>query len=702
MKVSEYANDVNLSVAEILKKCHELAINVNNKDDYLTDDDIIMLDNTINLISTDDEITFEEEEDIEDKVDEIMTSSRVDKSMKDSISKEKLKKKDASKQDFNLKKKEMYKHKNKLMKNETDENIVLYKNGMSVAEFANVLNVGGAEIIKKLMENGLMLSLNQPIDFENAEIIALDYKKTLKREETQDVTNFESYEIIDKEEDLVKRPPIVTIMGHVDHGKTTLLDYIRNTHMVDKEFGGITQHIGAYQTKYKDELITFIDTPGHAAFTEMRARGASVTDIVIIIVAADDGVKPQTKEAVDHALSANVPIIVAVNKIDKPDANIDRVLTEMAEIGITPEAWGGDTPFINISAHTGEGVELLLETILTIAEVNELKANPNRYAVGAVIESRLDKNVGGVASFLIQNGTLRLGDPIVVGTSYAKVRTMKNDRGESIVLAGPSTPVEITGLTENPSAGDKFMAFETEAEAKAVAQKRHDAAKMNAGKDKKVSLDDLFASVDAGNKEINVVLKADVRGSEEAVKNALEKIKEKDVSVKVIRSGIGAISESDVVLASASNAIIIGFNVVASNNAKDIAKDNNIDIRLYTIIYKLVEDIEAAINGMLDPEYEEKVLGSAEVRKIFKFSKIGNIAGCYITSGIVKNGAMARVIRDGVVIASDEVIASLQREKDTVKEVKKGFECGITLEKFNDFKEGDTIEAYEMIEVKHA
>ena len=702
MKVSEYANDVNLSVAEILKKCHELAINVNTKDDYLTDDDIIMLDNTINLISTDEEITYEEEEDIEDKVDEIMTSSKVDKTMKESVSKEKLKKKDANKQEFNMLKKEMYKHKNKLMKNEADENIVLYKNGMSVSEFASVLNVGGAEIIKKLMENGLMLSLNQPIDFENAEIIALDYNKTLKREETQDVTNFEEYEIIDKEEDLVKRPPIVTIMGHVDHGKTTLLDYIRNTHVVDKEFGGITQHIGAYQTKYKDELITFIDTPGHAAFTEMRARGASVTDIVIIIVAADDGVKPQTKEAVDHALSAKVPIIVAVNKIDKPDANIDRVLTEMAEIGITPEAWGGDVPFINISAHTGEGIDLLLETILTIAEVGELKANPNRYAVGAVIESRLDKNVGGIASFLIQNGTLRIGDPIVVGTSYAKVRTMKNDRGESIVEAGPSTPVEITGLTENPSAGDKFMAFETEAEAKSVAEKRKDAAKMNAGKDKKVSLDDLFASVDAGNKEINVVLKADVRGSEEAVKNALEKIKEQDVSVKVIRSGIGAITESDVVLASASNAIIIGFNVVASSSAKDIAKDNNIDIRLYTIIYKLVEDIEAAINGMLDPEFEEKILGEAEIRKIFKFSKIGNIAGSYITNGIVKNGALARVIRDGVVIASDEKIASLQREKDTVKEVKKGFECGITLEKFNDFKEGDTIEAYEMIEVKHA
>lgn len=702
MKVSDYAFDVNLSVAEILKKCHELEINVKSADDYLSDDDIIMLDNTINIISTDEEITYEEEDDIDDKVDEIISSSTIEKKIKNSVSKEKLKKKDSSKQEFNMLKKEMYKHKNKLMSNKADENIIVYKNDMSVSDFANALNVSGTEIIKKLMENGLMLSLNQPIDFENAEIIALDYHKTLKKEETQDVANFESFEVVDNPEDLVKRPPIVTIMGHVDHGKTTLLDYIRNTHVVDKEFGGITQHIGAYQTKYKDELITFIDTPGHAAFTEMRARGASVTDIVIIIVAADDGVKPQTKEAVDHALSAKVPIIVAVNKIDKPEANIDRVLTEMTEIGITPESWGGDVPFINISAHTGEGIDLLLETILTIAEVNELKANPNRYAIGAVIESRLDKNIGGIASFLIQNGTLRIGDPIVVGTSYAKVRTMKNDRGEAIVEAGPSTPVEITGLTENPSAGDKFMAFETETEAKKIAEKRASQAKLNSNASKKVSLDDLFKSVDAGNKEINIVLKADVRGSEEAVKNALEKIKEKDVSVKVIRSGIGAITESDVVLASASNAIIIGFNVVAPATSKEYAKDNNVDIRLYTIIYKLVEDIEASINGMLDPEYEEKIIGEAEIRKIFKFSKIGNIAGSYITSGVVKNNALARVIRDGVVIASDEKIASLQREKDTVKEVKKGFECGITLEKFNDFKEGDTIEVYEMIEVKHA
>lgn len=704
MTVKDYAKDVNLSVAEILKKCKELAINVNNGDNFLTDDDIIMLDNLINLISTDEETTFEEEDVIDDKVDEILDSSSFDKEIKESIKKEKLKKKDNkdNKNDFNMLKKEMYKHKNKLMSNNsTDESIVLYKQNMTVGELANALNVSGTDIIKKLIGMGLMVSINEPLEFENAEILALDYGKTLKREETQDVSNFEEYEIIDNEENLVKRPPIVTIMGHVDHGKTTLLDYIRHTHVVTQEFGGITQHIGAYQTMYNGELITFIDTPGHAAFTEMRARGASVTDIVIIIVAADDGVMPQTKEAIDHAKAANVPIIVAVNKIDKKDANIDRVLTEMNEAGITPEAWGGEVPFINISAHTGEGIDLLLETILTVAELENLRANPNRYASGAVIESRVDKNVGGVASFLIQNGTLRIGDPIVVGTSYAKVRTMKNDRGESIAQAGPSTPVEITGLTKNPSAGDKFMAFETEAEAKSIAEKRERLVKLNEGKQKGISLDDLFNNINAGDKEINILLKADVRGSEEAVRSSLEKITTNEVKVNVIRSGIGAISESDVILASASNAIIIGFNVVASTNAKELAKDKNIEIRLYTIIYKLVEDVESAINGLLDPVYEEKVLGSAEIRKIFKFSKIGNIAGVYVTDGLIKSNALARVIRDGIIIASDDAIKSLQREKDSVKEVKKGYECGVTLDKFNDFKEGDIIEAYEMIEVPH-
>ena len=704
MTVKDYAKDVNLSVAEILKKCKELAINVNNGEDLLEDDDIIMLDNLINLISTDEETTFEEEDVIDDKVDEILDSSSFDKEIKESIKTEKLKKKDNkdNKNDYNTLKKEMYKHKNKLMSNNsTDSSIVLYKHNMTVGELANALNVSGTDIIKKLIGMGLMVSINEPLEFENAEILALDYGKTLKREETQDVSNFEEYEIIDNEENLVKRPPIVTIMGHVDHGKTTLLDYIRHTHVVMQEFGGITQHIGAYQTMYNGELITFIDTPGHAAFTEMRARGASVTDIVIIIVAADDGVMPQTKEAIDHAKAAGVPIIVAVNKIDKKDANIDRVLTEMNEAGITPEAWGGEVPFINISAHTGEGIDLLLETILTVAELENLRANPNRYASGAVIESRVDKNIGGVASFLILNGTLRIGDPIVVGTSYAKVRTMKNDRGEAIAQAGPSTPVEITGLTKNPSAGDKFMAFETEAEAKSIAEKRERLVKLNESKPKGISLDDLFNNINAGDKEINILLKADVRGSEEAVRSSLEKITTNEVKVNVIRSGIGAISESDVILASASNAIIIGFNVVASNAAKELAKDKNIEIRLYTIIYKLVEDVESAINGLLDPVYEEKILGSAEIRKIFKFSKIGNIAGVYVTDGLIKSNALARVIRDGIIIASDDAIKSLQREKDSVKEVKKGYECGVTLDKFNDFKEGDIIEAYEMIEVPH-
>ena len=701
MSVKDYASDLSLSVAEVLKKCKELGIKVSSGEDILTDDDIIMLDNTLNLISTDDEITYDEDELVENVAMDIMESKNITES--NTSKKQKLKKKDSikeNKDNYKMLKKEMYKHKEKLMSNNVSEDIVLYKQGMTVSELANNLNVSGTDIIKKLMSLGLMLGLNDSIDFETAEIVVLDYKKTLKKEEPQDLANFEEFEIIDKEEDLVKRPPIVTIMGHVDHGKTTLLDYIRHSHVVEGEFGGITQHIGAYQITHNDNKITFIDTPGHAAFTEMRARGASVTDIVIIIVAADDGVMPQTKEAIDHAKSANVPIIVAVNKIDKPEANPDRILTEMVENGITPEEWGGDIPFIRISAHTGEGIDLLLETIETIAEVNEYKANPNRYATGSVIESKLDKNVGGIASFIIQNGTLRIGDPIVVGEHFGKVRTMKNDLGESIVEAGPSTPVEVTGISENPEAGDKFMAFETEAKAKEIASKRKN---INASKYKNdvVSLDDLFKKIESGQREVNVVLKTDVRGSEEAVKNALQKINIGDVVVKVIRSGIGTITESDVVLANASNAIIIGFNVVPSNITKEIAKEYNVDIRLYTIIYKLVEEMELAIQGMLDPEYEEKVIGNVEIRKIFKFSKIGNIAGCYVTDGMVKNGASVRVVRDGIIIQEDK-ISSLQKGKDTVKEMKKGYECGITLDTFNDIKEGDMLEVYELVEVKNA
>lgn len=701
MSVKEYAESMNISVAEVLKKCEELGIEVSNALDDLSDDDVINLDYAMNLISTEADVTLDEEDVIDEAVDDIMESSNI-KTINDSNSKQKLKKRSSiqnSKEEYMKKRKQMYKNKDKLSKNAIDETVILYKDGMTVGELAEELKVASSEIIKKLIGLGLMVSVNQSIDYDNAELIALEYQKNLKREETQDVANFEEYEIIDKEEDLQKRPPVVTIMGHVDHGKTTLLDFIRKSKVTETEFGGITQHIGAYQVEHDGEKITFIDTPGHAAFTEMRARGASVTDIVIIIVAADDGVMPQTKEAVDHALSANVPIIVAVNKIDKPEANIEKIMTGMAEIGITPEQWGGKYPFVNISAHTGEGVETLLETISLISEMNNLRANPNRYAIGSVIESRVDKSIGGIASILIQNGTLRLGDPIVVGTAFGKVRTMKNDRGESIVEAGPSTPVEITGLSDNPIAGDKFMAFETETEAKHVAEKRADIVKANKNKKETLSLDDLFAKINAGQKEINVVLKADVRGSEEAVKNALEKIDVEGVRIKVIRSGIGTITESDVVLANASNAIIIGFNVSPSSITKEIAKEYNVEIRLYTIIYKAVEEMELAMKGMLDPEFEEKILGTAEIRKIFKFSKVGNIAGVSVTDGVMKNGANVRVIRDGIVIF-DGKIASIQREKDTVKEVKKGFECGITLENYSDIKEGDILENYEMVEVK--
>ena len=700
MNIKDYAKDVNLSVAEVLRKCDELGIKADGNS-ILSDDDIIMIDNTINLISTDKETTYEEEDQIDDVVEKVLQSENIVKKDMVANSKQKLKKKDSSNADFKNLKKQMYKSKSKLMSNVKEDNIVLYEDGMSVKAFADALGVSLNDIIKKLMSLGLMLSMNEVIDFENAEIVALDYNKTLKKKESQDIADFDHYEVIDDEKDLKERPAIVTIMGHVDHGKTTLLDYIRSTRVAEGEAGGITQAIGAYQTEKDGHKITFIDTPGHAAFTQMRARGASVTDIVVIIVAADDGVMPQTKEAIDHAKSAGVPIIVAVNKIDKPNINIERVYTEMSENGITPESWGGEYPFINLSAKTGEGVDTLLETILAIAEVKELKANPNRYALGAVIEEKLDKNVGGLSSFLILNGTIRLGDPVVVGTTYGKVRTMKNDKGESIVEAGPSTPVEITGLNDTPKAGDKFMAFETIEEAKEVAEKRKNIEKEKSNVKKTLSLDELFESVNAGQKEVAVVLKADVRGSEEAVKSALENIKVKDVRVKVIRSGIGPISESDIVLASASKAIVIGFNVVSSSDAKAMAKEYGIEIRCYTIIYKLVEDVEAALNGMLDPEYEEKIIGSAVVRQIFKFSKVGNIAGVYVTDGIVKNNANVRVIRDGKILI-DTKISSIQRGKDQAKEVKKGFECGITLEKYDDFKEGDTFEVYVMEQVKHA
>lgn len=703
MSIKEYAESMGCTVQEILNKCKELGIKADSKDTFLEDDDIIVLDNAINIISTNTESTFEDNDALDEAVENILGAEM--EPAKPTLKKQKLKKKGQNSffnkdNDYLNKKKAMYKNKEKLKTNaNSDDNIVLYEDGETVSSFADKLGVSGTEIVKKLISLGLMMNLNQALSFENAEILALEFNKTLKKSETMDITNFEEYEIIDNENDLISRPPVITVMGHVDHGKTTLLDYIRKSHVAQGEAGGITQAIGAYQIDYNNQKVTFIDTPGHAAFTEMRARGASVTDIVIIVVAADDGVMPQTKEAVEHAMSANVPIVVAVNKIDKQGANPDKIMQEMAELNLTPEAWGGNVPFVNISAVTGEGIDKLLDTVLAIAEMAELKANPNRYAIGTVIESRVDKALGSVASLLIQNGTLRLGDPIVAGVVNGRVRTLKNDQGQNIISAGPSTPVEVTGLNGSPAAGDKFMAFENEKIAREVAEKREISFKNQKQKKETVSFDDLFSKIQSGVKEIKVVLKCDVRGSEEAVKNALEKINVEGVKIKVIRSGIGAITESDVILANASDAIVIGFNVVPSNITKEVAKEYSVEIRLYQIIYKLVEEMELAMKGLLDPEYEEKVLGTAEIKRMFKFSKVGAIAGCIVTSGIIKNKANVRVIRDGVIIY-DGVIASLQREKDTVKEVKNGLECGITIVNFNDLKEKDVFEVYENVEVK--
>ena len=700
MSVKEYALEQGYTVQEVLDKCKELGLKITKAGDILDDDSIIVLDNSMNLISSDKDTTHDDEEVLDEVVEDILSETNLIKEQH-TVRKQKLnKRKEQDKNEYSTKKKAMYKSKTKLKTNEeTDDNVAIYKEGMTVSDFALALNVNLPDLIKKLMSLGLMLNQNQEIDFENAEIIALDYKKVLKKEETQDISNFEEYEIIDKEEDLKPKPPVITVMGHVDHGKTTLLDYLRKSNVAEGEAGGITQAIGSYQIDYKGNKITFIDTPGHAAFTEMRARGTSVTDIVILIVAADDGVMPQTKEAAEHALSANVPIVVAVNKIDKPEANPDRIKEGMAALNITPEDWGGNVPFVNISALTGEGIDNLLETVLAIAEMNELKANPNRYASGTVIESRIDKNLGGVASLLIQNGTLRLGDPIVVGTAYGKVRTLKNDQGKEIVSAGPSMPVEITGLSDNPSAGDKFMAFETEKKARSVSEKRAALLSSIDCNKKAVTFEDLFEKIQSGTKEINVVLKCDVRGSEEAIKSSLDKIDVEGVKIKIIRSGIGTITESDIVLANASDAIIIGFNVVPSAITREVAREYCVEIRLYQVIYKLIEEMELAMKGLLDPEFEEKIIGNAEVRKLFSFSKVGTIAGVYVTNGIVKNKAKIRVIRDGVIIY-DGIISSIQREQDQVREVKSGFECGITIENFNDIKEKDEFEIYEDVEVK--
>lgn len=579
------------------------------------------------------------------------------------------------------------------------ENIEYY-DGITVNELANKLNKNASDIIKLLFMLGKMMTINSTLDDENVELICMEYgveaTKIAEKEEESLIDDE-----IDDEKDLVERAPIITIMGHVDHGKTTLLDAIRKSNVTAGEFGGITQHIGAYQVEVNNKKVTFLDTPGHEAFTAMRQRGASVTDISIIVVAADDGVMPQTKEAIDHSKAANVPIIVAINKIDKTGANSDKIKNALSELGLMPEEWGGDTIYVECSAKTGQGVKDVLETILVVSEVKELKANPKKLATGTVIEAKLDKGRGPVATLLVQNGTLRQGDSIVVGTAYGKIRRMSNDKGEEIKEALPSTPVEVIGLNDVPVAGDNFKVFKDDKDARAVANARN---KTRIEKERKassaMSLDDLSAQIEAGEiKEVPVIVKSDVQGTAEAVASSLSKIEVSGVKVKVIRSAAGSISESDVILASVSNAVIYGFNVRPDANVRKKAADLKVDIRLHNIIYKAVEEMEAAMKGMLAPVYEEVILGQAEVRKTYKVSKIGTIAGCMVTEGKIVRDSNCRLIRDGIVIYTGK-LGSLKRFENDAKEVLSGYECGMTIENFNDIKEQDIIEAYTDQEVK--
>lgn len=579
---------------------------------------------------------------------------------------------------------------------------ISYNGSLTVGQLANLLHKNSSEIIKFLFMMGNMSTINTVLTDEDIELICMEFNVEVHKEVVIDENDIEE-QITNIEEDetkLVPRPPVVTIMGHVDHGKTTLLDTIRKTNVTGGEFGGITQHIGAYQVSLKGRKVTFLDTPGHEAFTAMRARGAQVTDIVIIVVAADDGVMPQTKEAVDHAKAAGVPIVVAVNKIDKPGANPDRIMSEMAELGVMPEEWGGDTIFMHVSAKTGQGVPELLETMLLVADMAELKANPDQLASGTVVEAKLDKGRGPVATLLVQRGTLHSGDNIVVGTSYGRVRKMTNDKGQEIKKAEPSCPVEIIGLNEVPRAGDVFMAYDNYKKAQDIASNRlQKQIEKERNATSAMSLEDLAKKIDEGDvQEINVLIKADVQGSAEALKASMEKLDIDTVRVNVIRSTVGTISESDILLASASNALIYGFNIRPSAAIRKKAEEEGIEIRLHNIIYKALEELEAAMKGMLAPVYEEVVIGQAEVRQIYKVSKVGTIAGCKVVDGSVKRDCKVRLIRDGIVVYEGK-LGSLKRFENDAKEVSNGFECGMTIENFNDIKVDDIIEAYEDQEV---
>ena len=686
VRVYEYAKEIGKQSKDIISVLKDAEIEVSNHMSMLTEEGLAKLDSVFKKVK-------KEQPKVNNKTENNQPKNDNKKAKKKKNKKEKNKK--------------SHKQQPAIVEAPTEETIsedtILVKDGMTVGELSEALSVSSTELIKKLfMELKIMANINQSLTLEQIELIAMDYGKEIQEEVEINKEDLDLYfEVEDQDKDLKERAPIVTIMGHVDHGKTTLLDTIRNTRVTAGEAGGITQHIGAYQVRAKDKKITFLDTPGHAAFTTMRARGAKITDVTILVVAADDGVMPQTIEAINHAKAAEVPIIVAVNKMDKPQANPDRVMNELVEYGLISEEWGGDTIFVPISALKGEGIDELLENILLVTEMQELKANPNRLALGTVIEAKLDKGRGAVATLLVQNGTLNVGDPLVVGNTFGRVRAMINDRNKNINVAKPSTPVEITGLQDVPNAGDRFVVFGDEKTARQIGEKRQQQyIETTRQASSAVSLDTLFEQMKQGEmKDLNIIIKADVQGSVEALAMSLAKIDVEGVNVRIIHTGVGAINESDITLAVASNAVVIGFNVRPDGNAKQMAQTEQVDIRLHSIIYKVIEEIEAAMTGLLDPEFVEKVIGLAEVRQVYKVSKIGTIAGAYVTEGKVSRDGKVRVIRDSVVIYEGE-IDTLRRFKDDVKEVQSGYECGMTVENFNDIKEGDVFEVYIMEEVK--
>lgn len=714
LRVYEYAKQKNVSSKDVINKLKEMNIEVTNHMTALDDSTVNKLNDSLKPKS--EETT---QAAAEPKANATVAKYEAEADEKSTVNKEKLKKKPPVKPlgtkkptgQFNRGRNNRNKNNKqrqsapqapvtKRKERELPEKITFYES-LTVMELGKKLHREPSEIIKKLFMLGVMATINQTLDKDAIELICTEYGVLAEEEIRVDLTDLESLVTEDASEDLIERPAVVTIMGHVDHGKTTLLDSIRHTKVTEGEAGGITQHIGAYQVKVNDKKITFLDTPGHAAFTTMRARGALITDITILVVAADDGVMPQTIEAINHAKAAEVPIIVAVNKMDKEAANPDRVMQELTEHGLVSEAWGGETIFVPISAKTGEGIDSLLEMILLVSEVEEYKANPKRKANGTVIEARLDKGRGSVATLLVQNGTLKVGDPIVIGNTFGRVRAMVSDLGRRVKDAGPSTPVEITGLNEVPQAGDRFIVFEDEKTARQVGEVRAQRQLASQRNEKsRVTLDTLFEQMKEGEiKELNIILKADVQGSAEAVAASLNKIEVEGAKVKIIHIGVGAITESDIILATASNAIVIGFNVRPDANAKRAAESEKVDVRLHRIIYKAIEEIESAMKGMLDPEFEEKIIGQAEVRTTFKVSKVGTIAGSYVTEGKLTRDSGIRLIREGVVIYEGEIDA-LKRFKDDVKEVATNYECGITIKNYNDLKEGDVIEAYIMEEIE--